>query len=253
MPFLEHLSELRKRLIQVLLGVCVTTVITYNWSNVLFNFLTIPIRAAFENLELIGTGPTDAFVSKLKVGLTAGLVLSSPWSFYQLWLFILPGMHEKERRFAKPFIALSTLCFVSGLAFCFYLVLPVAFAFFSDEFLSVGVQPQIRIGEYLGFVVKLCLVFGVIFELPIVAYFLARMGMLSHKMLLGNVRWAIVGIFIIAGILTPPDVVSQCLLAAPLLVIYGLCIGVTYYAHPDTAKKAAAEKAAAPAPAPLDQ
>ncbi|MFN8389544.1 MAG: twin-arginine translocase subunit TatC [Bdellovibrionota bacterium] len=252
MPFLEHLAELRKRLIQCVIGLSVATLFTYQYADVLFGWLTIPIRESFAQLELIGTGPAEAFIAKLKVGVAAGIVLSIPYSFYQLWLFVAPGLHEHEKRFALPFVAVSTVFFLSGILFCFKVVLPVAFAYFSDEFLSVGVHPSIRIGEYFGFVVKMCLVFGVVFELPIVAYFLARMKLLSHKALLSRFRYSLVGIFIIAGILTPPDVISQCLLAGPLLIIYALCIGVTYYAHPDeVAKRKGTPPPASGPPAPV--
>jgi sec-independent protein translocase protein TatC len=232
MPFLQHLSELRKRLLFAISGIAVVTLITYSWADALFLFLTQPIQNSFSNMEFIGTGPADAFLCKLKVGVAAGIVLSSPFSFYQLWLFIAPGLHEHERRMALPFIFLSTLFFLCGISFCFFSVLPVAFSFFSEEFVSVGVHPNIRMDEYLGFVIKMSLVFGSIFELPIVAYFLARMKLISHTGLLKHFRYAIVGIFVIAGILTPPDVVSQCLLAGPLLIIYGLCIGIAYYVNP---------------------
>jgi sec-independent protein translocase protein TatC len=232
MPFLQHLAELRTRLLRIIIGGSVATMLTYQYADVLFIWLTIPIRGSFEQLELIGTGPAEAFIAKLKVGVAAGLVLSAPYSFYQLWLFVAPGLHEHERRFTLPFVLLSTLFFLCGIFFCFHIVLPVAFAYFSGEFVSVGVHPNIKIGEYFDFVTKMCLVFGVIFELPIVAYFLARMKLLSHKALLSRFRYSLVGIFVVAGILTPPDVVSQMLLAGPLLVIYGMCIGVTYYAYP---------------------
>ena len=232
MPFTHHLAELRQRLSRALLGMCVATIITYNWSELLFAMLTGPIRDSFTDFELIGTGPSEAFVCKLKVSIAAGILISAPYSFYQLWLFILPGLHENERRFAVPFILGSTLFFLLGTGFCFYVVLPFAFQFFSEEFVSIGVRPNIRIGEYLGFVMKMCLVFGVVFELPILSYFLARMKMLTHTFLLKNLRYAIVIIFIVAAILTPPDVVTQCLLAVPLVIIYGMCIAVAYYTAP---------------------
>ena len=227
MPFIEHLAELRTRIMHAAIGVLIGTSLSYFWVESLFAMLTEPIRGSFTNLELIGTGPADAFVCKLKIGVAAGILLSCPWIFYQLWLFVAPGLHETERRFAAPFVAFSSSFFLAGCAFCFYLVLPVAFRYFSDEFVSVGVRPSIRIEEYLPFVVKMCLVFGGVFELPIGCYFLARMGLITHAGMIKNFRYAVVVIFIVAAILTPPDVVSQCMLAGPLLVIYGLCIWIT--------------------------
>jgi sec-independent protein translocase protein TatC len=171
-------------------------------------------------------------MTKLMVGIVGGFLLSLPLTFYQLWLFIAPGLHDHERRFVLPFVALSTLCFLAGAAFCYEFVLPVAFTFFSGEFQSLNVAPQIRMEEYLSFTIKFLLVFGAIFELPILSYFLARGGLLTHRWLLEKIRYSVVVIFIVAAILTPPDVVSQLLMAGPLLVLYALCIGVAYLAAP---------------------
>lgn len=245
MPFREHLAELRNRLIKGVVGLFVATLLAYNWASECFAFVIAPLRSYIANaqaaaavsgsmqrIELIGTGPTEAFVVKLKVAIAFGILLSSPWSFYQLWRFIAPGLHEHERQYAIPFVLASTLLFLLGSAFCFYGVFPFAFAFFFEEFESIGVTPSIRIGEYLGFTMKLVLVFGLIFELPLVSYFLTRFRLLTHSWLLKNFRYAVVIIFIVAGILTPPDVVTQLLLAGPLLVIYGVCIGIAYYFAP---------------------
>ena len=245
MPFREHLSELRNRLIKVVGGVFVATLLAYNWAAECFAFVIAPLRwyiaqantaaattGVAQRIELIGTGPTEAFVVKLKVAIAFGVLLSSPWSFYQLWRFIAPGLHEHERRYALPFVFASTALFLIGSAFCFYGVFPFAFEFFFDEFASIGVTPSIRIGEYLGFTIKLVLVFGLIFELPLASFFLTRFRLLTHTWLLRNFRYAVVVIFIVAGILTPPDVVTQLFLAGPLLVIYAVCIGIAYYFAP---------------------
>lgn len=240
MPFIEHLAELRTRLIHITLAVIVGSLIAYSYSSELFAFLTHPIRAAFSKLELIGIEPMEAFVCKLKGAVAAGVLLASPYCFYQLWIFISPGLHEHERRFALPFIAVSTLCFVSGTAFCYYAVLPFALDFFAEEYLSIGLAQHIQIGKYLAFVIRLCLVFGGVFELPILFFFLARLKLVSHHWLKKNFRYAVVIIFIAAGVLTPsPDMTTQLLLAGPLLVIYGLCILIAYYAYPKSAEGAA--------------
>lgn len=246
MPFTHHLAELRARLLRIFLGVSVMTIVTYNWAEALFAFLTGPIRGSFGDFELIGTGPSEAFVCKLKVAIAAGVLLSCPYTFYQLWLFVVPGLHDHEKKFALPFIVGTSLCFILGTAFCFYVVMPFAFQFFFEEYVSIGVRANIRIGEYLSAIVKMCLVFGGVFELPILSFFLARMRLLSHEFLLKNFRYAVVIIFIVAAILTPPDVVTQCLLAAPLLVIYGLCIGVAKYATPKPSTPSASGPAGNP-------
>lgn len=230
MPFLDHLRELRKRLIIACCAIGVGAILCFTWSEALFSILTSPLRNSFSNLTLIGTGPADAFVIKLKLSIIAGLVLTSPISFYQLWLFVVPGMHENERKFAIPFVWASTAFFLVGILFCFNVVLPTAFHYFSDEFGSISVTPNIRVGEYLGFATTFLLIFGVVFEMPVLCYFLARMGLVTHKLLIEKGRMAIVIIFIAAGVLTPtPDVLSQMLLAGPLLVLYALCIGVAYW------------------------
>lgn len=229
MPFLEHLSELRVCLFRACIGVSLSAIICYSWVEHFFNLLLRPIQSAETKYELIGTGPSEVFVCKIKVGLTIGLLVALPYVFYQLWLFISPGLHQHEKKMAVPFIFLSSLFFLLGSAFCFYLVLPFTFDFFLNEYASVGIQPNIKIGEYLSFIVKLILVFGFIFELPIICYFLAKFGIVRSDWLKNNFRYSIVIIFIAAGILTPPDVVSQMFLALPLLVIYGLCILITQY------------------------
>ncbi len=240
MPFSDHLRELRTRILRTLIGVTICTAIAYNWVEPLFALLTGPIRDSFGKLELIGTGPSEAFLCKLKVAISAGVILSIPFSFFQLWLFVAPGLHPKERKFALPFVFFSSLSFILGVLFCFKAVLPVAFHFFSQEFLSINVTPAIRVGEYFSFVLKMVLVFGVVFELPLISFFFAKLGLLTHEFLLRYVRYFVVGIFIVAGVFSPPDVVSQMLLAVPLLVVYALCIGIAF----------AARKKETPAPIP---
>lgn len=228
-PLVSHLAELRNRVTIALLGSLALAICSYFWATQLFDLLTTPLRSGSGEAIFIGTGPAEAFIVKMKVAAVAGLLLASPLSFYELWRFIEPGLLEQERRFALPFVLISTAFFLCGVIFCFELVLPVAFSFFEDEYKSIGVQASIKIGEYLSFVLKLLLVFGVVFELPILAFFLARLGLLTHTWLIKQGRVAVVFIFIIAAILTPPDVVSQLLLAAPLCIIYGLSIAICYY------------------------
>lgn len=229
MPFLQHLAELRTCLIHTFIGITITTIISYFWSDVIFSILTKPIRANFNDIALIGTGPAEAFMVKIKAAFVSGFIVASPYTSLQLWKFIEPGMHESERKFAIPFIALTCLFFILGILFCYFAVFPFAFQFFRDEYASINVAANIKIGEYLSFITKLLIVFGLVFEVPVVSYLLARMGLLTHTWLIAKIRYAIVAIFVIAGVLTPPDVISQLLLAAPLMVFYGMCIGITYW------------------------
>jgi sec-independent protein translocase protein TatC len=230
MPLTAHLEELRTRIIRSLLGIAAGFLVSYGFAERLVSWLLRPLTAIRPEQSLvIGTGVTDAFFTKLKVAGVAGVFVASPIVFYQAWKFVSPGLYERERRIAVPFSAAATFFFVSGAAFCYYLVFPVAFTFFLDEFTSVGISPQIRVSEYLTFTSRMLLAFGATFELPVVTFFLARIGLLTHRMMIGGARYAIVVIFIVAAVLTPgPDVASQMLMATPLLVLYALSIGIAY-------------------------
>jgi sec-independent protein translocase protein TatC len=230
MPLTAHLEELRTRIIRSLLGIAAGFLVSYGFAERLVSWLLRPLTAIRPEQSLvIGTGVTDAFFTKLKVAGVAGVFVASPIVFYQAWKFVAPGLYERERRIAIPFSAAATFFFVSGAAFCYYLVFPVAFTFFLDEFTSVGISPQIRVSEYLTFTSRMLLAFGATFELPVVTFFLARIGLVNHRMMIGGARYAIVVIFIVAAVLTPgPDVASQMLMATPLLVLYALSIGIAY-------------------------
>jgi sec-independent protein translocase protein TatC len=229
MPLTQHLAELRTRIVNSLLALLVSTGVCLNFSDWIFKVVQLPMRKAFQDFDFIGTGPADAFIVGLQVAVLAGLILASPVIVFQLWRFIAPGLLENEKKYALPFIFLCTLFFLSGVFFCFQIVLPTAFEYFYLQYTGIEVRPQIKIDDYLGFVVKMLLVFGFVFELPILSFFLARMGLLSHTWLIKQARLSIVIIFVIAAIFTPPDVISQLLLAIPLLVIYGMSIAIAFY------------------------
>src|SRR5215468_9574149 len=243
MPLTAHLEELRTRIIRSLLGIAAGFIVSYGFSERLVAWLLKPLTAIRPDQSLvIGTGVTDAFFTKLKVAAVAGVFVASPIVFYQAWQFVAPGLYERERRVALPFSIAATFFFVAGAAFCYYLVFPVAFRFFLEEFTSVGISPQIRVSEYLTFTSRMLLAFGVTFELPVATFFLARVGLVTHRMMIGAARYAIVVIFIVAAVLTPgPDVASQLLMATPLLVLYGLSIGIAYLAGRPAAGAQASE------------
>jgi sec-independent protein translocase protein TatC len=232
MPLTAHLEELRTCLIRALLAVAVGFALCYGVSERLVAWLLRPLTALRpEEALVIGTGVTDAFFTKLKVSFIAGIFVASPAVFYQAWRFIAPGLYEREQRVALPFSIAASFFFVAGAAFCYYLVFPVAFRFFLEEFTSIGISAQIRVSEYLTFTSRMLLAFGVTFELPVVTFFLARVGLVTHRTMLAWARYAIVAIFIVAAVLTPgPDVASQLLMATPLLVLYALSIGIAYLA-----------------------
>ncbi len=230
MPLTAHLDELRTRIIRSLIAVTVGGGLAWLVIERIVAFLLAPLaQIRPEQSLIIGTGVTEAFFTKLKVAVIGGVFVSSPVIFYQAWRFVAPGLYDREKRVALPFAVAASIFFVSGAAFCYWLVFPVAFRFFLDEFASIGVAAQIRVSEYLSFASRMLLAFGVTFELPVVTFFLARIGLVTHHGLIAWWRYAIVAIFIVAAVLTPgPDVASQMLMACPLLVLYVLSIGVAY-------------------------
>jgi sec-independent protein translocase protein TatC len=229
MSIIEHLRELRVRLIRATIALTAGFIVAYFFSDQLFAALTLPIReVSHDKLLLIGTGVGEAFFTKIKVSLVAGLFVASPAVFYEIWKFIAPGLYQSERKMAFPFILFATIFFVSGGYFCWAVVFKVGYAFFLAQYSSIGVTPTIRISEYLAFSAKLMLAFALTFEMPIFAFFLTRLGLIDYKMMLKQFRYAILIIFVVAAALTPPDMVSQFLLAIPLLVLYIVSVGVSY-------------------------
>lgn len=235
MPLTEHLHELRQRLIRALIAVGLGFGVCYALAEPLFAWLTAPLLGLRDegaggfSMNLIGTGVPEAFFTKLKVAAIGGVFLATPVILYQLWAFVVPGLYESEKRYARPFVLFGTLFFFGGAGFCYALVMPLGYAFFLEQYASIGIAPEIRISEYLTFTSRMLLAFGATFELPVVTFFLARIGIVTHRTLIEYGRYAIVGIFIVSAILTPADVASQILMAIPLTVLYGLSIGVAYF------------------------
>jgi len=225
LSFWDHLAELRKRILYAALAIGGTTIGCWSFSGEVFQWITAPYAAYFGDAELIGTGPAEAFILRLKLSLFCGIIVATPIIFYQLWLFICPGLLEKEKRLALPFVAGSSLLFSLGTAFCFLIVLPYALEFFRAQYESLGtITPTIRISEYLSMFLKAMLGFGLIFQIPILAFFLGKLGLITSATLTSYARYAIVGAFVISAILTPPDILTQFLMAGPLLLLYGVSI-----------------------------
>lgn len=234
MPLTAHLEELRARLIRSLLAIGAGFAACYAFADPLFWFLARPLVEMTQSpdpdtaVRLIGTGIAEAFFTKLKVAVIGGIFLASPIVLYQGWQFVVPGLYDSEKRYARPFVLFGTLFFVAGAAFCYFAVMPLGYQFFIEQYATIGVSPEIRISEYLTFTSRMLLAFGVTFEMPVVTFFLARIGIVTHQMMIRQGRYAIVGIFIVAAIMTPADVASQLLMAGPMLVLYALSIGVAY-------------------------
>jgi sec-independent protein translocase protein TatC len=229
MPLLEQLSELRSRLIRAAIAVALGFVVAYAFADRLFKALTLPLReASHTQLLLIGTGVGEAFYTKLKVALIAGLFIASPAVFFEIWKFIVPGLYKTERRMAKPFVLAATLFFFAGAYFCWAVVFRIGFLFFLKQYADIGAIPTLRVSEFLSFAAKLLLAFGITFEMPIFAFFLTRLSLIDYRMMIRQLRYAVLAIFVVAVALTPPDMISPFLLAAPLLALYGLSIVVSY-------------------------
>lgn len=224
MGLFDHLRELRKRLFISAVAVVVGAIFSYMMCEELFALLCHPYYVAFKNAPLIGTGPSDAFVLKMKVSVVAGAVLMSPLLFYQLWLFVAPGLYHQERKVVIPFIVCSTVLFSIGVWFCYSQVLPLSFEFFRDQYDSINLTPTIKIGEHLSMTMTALLGFGAVFEMPLLTYFLARAGLVDDRTLITYFRHATLVIFVVSAVLTPPDVLTQFLMAGPLMVLYGISI-----------------------------
>ena len=228
-PFLSHLEELRKRLIACAIAIGVGFVISYIFAERLFQILIAPLKAVLPaGDKLIFTALPEMFFTYLKVAFIAGIMLVAPFIFYQLWLFIAPGLYKNEKRYVIPFVVASTILFVGGALFGYFVVFPFGFQFFisfSNDY--VKALPSVK--QYFGFAVKLLFAFGIVFELPVVIFFLTKMGVVNPSLLRKNRKYAILIAFIVAAILTPPDVITQCMMAVPLIVLYeiGILVSVT--------------------------
>ncbi len=231
MSIIGHLNELRRRLFRIVIIVVLGFVAFYGVSEPLYAFLSAPLQACMpEGSKLIYTSPQGAFFTYMKVALVASLFGTSPFTFYQLWAFIAPGLYREEKRAVLPLAFFSSIFFLAGAAFCFILVFPIAFQFFMG-FATETIVPMISVEEYLSFALKLLIAFGVVFEMPLFAYFLSRFGLLTPAFMRRSRRYAVLVIFIVAAILTPPDVFSQCLMAIPMLLLYEVSIYVSAMAY----------------------
>ena len=224
LPFTAHLEELRSRLITCFIAVGVGFVLSYGFKEELFKILLIPLLSVMKaGEELIFTGLPEAFFTYLKVAFLSGLILASPVLIYQFWMFVAPGLYNKERRALIPIIILSSLFLIGGSLFGYFIVFPLGFKFFLG-FSNETIHARLSIKEYLGLASKLLLAFGIVFELPIVITFLARLGIVSVDFLKKNRKYALLLFFVGAALLTPPDVVTQVMMALPLMVLYEISI-----------------------------
>ena len=234
MTFLEHLDELRQRLLISLLAIVVAFVMCFTFAQQIFDFLMEPLRLALPpGGELIATAVPEIFLLYLKMSFFAGIFLSSPVILSQVWLFVAPGLYRKEKRYAVPFIFLGTGFFLGGASFGHLVVFPYA-ARFLTGFGGESISILLTVSEVFAFYSKFILGMGLVFEIPTFVFVLARMGLVTPGFLWAKFKYAVLAIFVIAAVITPtPDVVTQSLLAVPMIGLYLLSIGIAWLCGPD--------------------
>ena len=233
MPVMEHLVELQARLTRVVLVVAVVFVGTFFYADALVQWLRVPLQNAFipgklqwvptdlPVVPLVFLAPGEALWQNVKVAGLFALVLATPYVLREVWQFVVPGLHAQERRFVGPFVLLSALAFYAGIGFSFFFVLPFALNFLISYGVNAGFIPQLSIAQYVGFALWFLMVFGLVFEVPLAITLMAKLGWVDVPFLKRYRKWAFLGAFIIAAILTPtPDPFNQCLMALPMYVFY---------------------------------
>lgn len=230
MSFLEHLDELRKRLIAMIIGIAVGCVIAFIFlDRYIFPFIMLPLQQMLpDGGRLITTEATEYFMLWLKVGLLSGLLIATPFVLWQVWLFVAPGLYSHEKRFAIPFVLSSSIFFFAGAAFSHYVAFPVTWRFFID-FTADFIQFLPRVGPAFSLYVKMLLAFGIIFQMPVLVFALARMGVITGRFLLRNFKYATLIIFVLGAVLSPGgDIASQMMMAGPMMVLYIVSIGIAF-------------------------
>jgi sec-independent protein translocase protein TatC len=228
-PISHHLRELRQRIVKVLIAVLIFFILCYWQSNYIYAFVTAPLAPLLsDNVSLAMLKLTEGFVTELKMCFLAGLFITMPFTLFQFWRFVAPGLYKQERRYLVAFVFSASLLFLAGAAFVYYIVFPLGMRFLTSYASGEwNITAPLSVEFYLGFVLKLMLAFGLVFELPVVIYFLSKVGLVTTEMLKKYRRFAIVGIFILAAALTPPDVISQIAMALPLILLYEVSIFIT--------------------------
>jgi sec-independent protein translocase protein TatC len=227
MSFLDHLDELRQRLIVSISAIGIGFLACWSFSERIYNFLAVPITQNLSGAKLVFTNPTDPFTIYMKVALLAGVFLASPVVLTQIWLFISPGLYAREKKFALPFIFSTSILFVLGGAFAYYIALPLSLRFLIN--LGSSFQPMVTITEYLDLILTVILGCAIIFQIPILIFFLTIFGIVNARFLLRNLRYAILIIFIVAAILTPTsDIPNMLIFSTPMLLLYLVGIVVSW-------------------------
>ena len=227
-----HIADLRKRLVISSITVVIMFFACFSFYEPILEWMMAPVKHALPaGTSMIAVEIQETFFTAMKVAFFGGFIISLPVIFWQLWLFLAPGLYDHEKKLVVPFVFFATLMFLLGASFAYYIVVPVGFDFliaFGNSVVSV--LPSI--GKYVGFFTKLLIGFGIAFELPVITFFLAKIGLVNDQMLKDFFRYAVVLIFIVAAVLTPLEVISQVLMAAPLLILYGVSIYIAKVFNP---------------------
>ena len=231
MTLFEHLRELRKRVIYSIIAIFTGFCVCWTWAEDIFRFILVPLEKAAPHADMSKIHYKDLiepFFTLVKTALVAGIFLAIPVVLYQIWKFVAPALYQDEKRLAIPFVFLATLFFFGGASFCYLFVMPFGFSFlfkFSQGFSN----PMLMMSEHYALAMKLLLAFGAVFELPVISMFLSAMGVITHRTLIDYWRPAIIVSFVVAAILTPPDIGTQIAMAIPLIILYGVSIIVAYF------------------------
>ncbi len=229
MPFTSHLAELRSRLIKSVLALALGFVACFAVADNIFAVLAAPLKNLnIPGLQLIGTAVTEAFFTKMKVASAGAIIIALPVLLWQGWQFVAPGLYEHEKRYTRAFVAFGSLFFLAGALFSHEVLIGQGLGFLLRRYAAINVQPWIQVGEYFSISVRLVLACGVMFQLPVLAFFCARVGLIDHRFLIHHFRYAVVAMAILAALLTPPDFVAQVFFMVPLSLLYGLSIGIAY-------------------------
>lgn len=222
--FWEHVEELRKRVFYSAVAVALSGTLVFLKARRVMDVLLQPFKESFQDATLVGLSPGEAFNIRILLSIWLGVIISSPMLLYQAWRFVEPGLYSKEKKVLKGIFLYASALFLLGVAFAYFVMLPYALSFFITQYETMQVTPTIRLGDYLTMLIKVTLASGFVFLLPVITYVGTLLGVITSQFLLENIRLSIVIIFVISAIITPPDVLTQLILAGPLILLYFVSI-----------------------------